>query len=402
MPSLKFVIRKDVINDSGQSNIKLQVSHRHKIAHIATPYYCKPGEINKSGWITGKSTSQTSLNGALGLLYKEYTDAIAEIGPEIRDLPIQSLVARLKVTQGQDLDFFVYTRERIARLKKEKRYSVAELYEYTRKHLQEYRVSETLLFKEITPSLLMGFEKHLRSGGASNNTLRNYMCNIRAIFNHAINDNKVKREISPFFEYRILRIEKKKPKAIDIPDIKRLIQVQSYLTRAQQRDLDIFFLIFYTGGTNLKDLLYLKHGSFYKDRIIYDRFKTGREYSIRIFPEAKEIRDRYQGKKYLLSFIEKKNAITPADRAGYECKDLLKNVNKNLKQVGKQCGIQLPLRTYVARYSFATIASKLGISKDIIAHILGHGENTMTDLYIDFNEEAADLAIRQVIDSLKS
>lgn len=401
MPSLKFVIRKDVINDSGQSNIKLQVSHRHKIAHIATPYYCKPGEINKSGWITGKSTSQTSLNGALGLLYKEYTDAVANIGPEIRDMPIQSLVSRLKVTQGGEIDFYIYTRERIARLKTEKRYSVAELYEYTQKHLQEYKVAETLLFKEITPSFLIGFEKHLRLGGASNNTVRNYMCNIRAIFNHAINSRKVKREISPFFEYRIIRIEKKKPKAIDAGDIKRLIQAQPYLTRAQQRDLDIFLLIFYTGGTNLKDLLYLKHGSFYKDRITYDRFKTGREYSIRIYPEAAEILTRYQGEKYLLSFIEKKIAITPAGRAGYECKDLLKNVNKNLKQAGKGCGIALPLRTYVARYSFATIASGIGISKDVIAHILGHGENSMTDIYIDFNEEAADLAIRKVIDSVK-
>jgi len=79
---------------------------------------------------------------------------------------------------------------------------------------------------------------------------------------------------------------------------------------------------------------------------------------------------------------------------------LLKNTNKYLKKAGEKTGIQLPLKTYVARYSFATIAAKQGISKDVIAHILGHGIDTMTDLYIDFDQDIADKAVRQVIDSV--
>ena len=65
-------------------------------------------------------------------------------------------------------------------------------------------------------------------------------------------------------------------------------------------------------------------------------------------------------------------------------------------------GVELMLKTYIARYSFATMASKAGVSKDVIAHILGHGEDTITDLYIDFDEDAADTALKKVIDAIKS
>lgn len=42
--------------------------------------------------------------------------------------------------------------------------------------------------------------------------------------------------------------------------------------------------------------------------------------------------------------------------------------------------------------------SQLGHTKDTIAAALGHGETTVTDIYIDFDQNKVDAANRKVLD----
>lgn len=56
------------------------------------------------------------------------------------------------------------------------------------------------------------------------------------------------------------------------------------------------------------------------------------------------------------------------------------------------------LSTYWARHSWATIAASLDIPKETIAAALGHGGNTVTDIYIDFDQRKVDEANRRVLD----
>ena len=90
-------------------------------------------------------------------------------------------------------------------------------------------------------------------------------------------------------------------------------------------------------------------------------------------------------------------------------KDYTLKLNSVLKRIGevKRVGlggkkIYKPLfpniSTYWARHSWATIAASLDIPKDTIAHALGHGNNTVTDIYIDFDQKKVDEANRRVLD----
>lgn len=56
------------------------------------------------------------------------------------------------------------------------------------------------------------------------------------------------------------------------------------------------------------------------------------------------------------------------------------------------------LTTYYARHTWATIAASLDIPKETIAAALGHGGNTVTDIYINFDQKKIDDANRKVID----
>ena len=90
-------------------------------------------------------------------------------------------------------------------------------------------------------------------------------------------------------------------------------------------------------------------------------------------------------------------------------------MNDALKQIGevKRSGLggkkeRRPLfpdlTSYWSRHTWATIAASIDVPKDIIGRALGHSWacNTVTDIYIDFDDAKIDKANRQVIDFLNS
>ena len=96
-----------------------------------------------------------------------------------------------------------------------------------------------------------------------------------------------------------------------------------------------------------------------------------------------ELIEKYRGKKYLLNFMDKaKNYKSQAYLINYH--------------LGK---IHPGLTTYYTRHSWATIARKIGISKDDIQLALGHNIKSLTDIYIDYDMmlERIDRANEEVI-----
>lgn len=165
----------------------------------------------------------------------------------------------------------------------------------------------------------------------------------------------------------------------------------------EEQYLDMFKLVFLLVGINMVDLLKLK-GITSEGRIEFARAKTKRHYSIRVEPEALQLIEKYRGTNYLLS---------PLDRYANH-KDYLRRTNKALQRLGgttqgkqgaKTYKPLFPeLTTYWARHTWATIAASLDIPKETIAQALGHGGNTITDIYIDFDRRKVDEANRRVID----
>lgn len=189
-------------------------------------------------------------------------------------------------------------------------------------------------------------------------------------------------------------------RAMDIQELRILLNypVEPYL----KRYVDIFFLNFYLIGINMTDLCHALHSDIRSGRLYYNRDKTGKLYSIKIEPEASDILDSYKGKEYLLNILD--------DNKDYH--DFLQRMNKNLKRIGpvtllphgkKVIEPLFPkLSTYWARHTWATIAHRIGVSKEIIALALGHGKKDVTDRYIDYDMSKVDDANRLVIDWLWS
>ncbi|HUX56266.1 MAG TPA: site-specific integrase [Bacteroidales bacterium] len=395
MASLKPVLKNDFIKADGKVNIKIRISHDGKTRYIKTPWDIKPRFMNQDGTINNKYPGQSKLNMALYLLLTEYNGILEGIGKDIIYMDINTIVNKLRRHQESGEGFIRYIKERIRTLKSEKRFSYAETYEATIKHLEACTGKKEILFKEINLEFLNRFERYLLGKDKKINTVRIYLNNIRAVFNHAIDNDIIKQELFPFRKFRV-KEERTAKRNLDAGEIRKLLSQE--LSPARQRALDLFMLSFYLLGMNFKDMLFLTPKSVSKGRIIYRRYKTGGEFSVKIQPEAKALLDKYKGERYLLRFMEGKNL----KRKTEPYKDIVRDTNFLLKKIAKQAGMDIPLSTYFARHSWATIASSIGISRDIIRYALGHDIKTTTDIYLEYDYSQVDQANERVINKLKS
>ncbi len=395
MASLKPVLKNYFVKESGKSTIFIRISHDGKTRYIKTPWEIESRFMNQDGTINGKYPGQAKLNLALYSLLSEYNGILDNIGKDIINIDINTLTNKLRRHQGSGEGFMKYIKERIKILRSEKRFSYAGTYEATIKHLKDFTNREEILFKEINLDFLNRFERHLATKGKRINTIRIYLNNIRTVFNHAIDNDIIKQELFPFRKFKV-KEEMTMKRNLDVEEIKKLLSQNLSLPR--QRALDLFMLSFYLLGINFKDLLFLTPENLFKGRIEYIRAKTGTKLSVKMQPEALRIIDKYKGEKYLLRFMDYQNP----KRKTVAYMDVVKETNKLLKKICKKAEMDIPLSTYYARHSIATLAYNMGIQESTISEILGHKYGSrMTNIYIERDTKRIDEAQRMIIDSLK-
>lgn len=249
---------------------------------------------------------------------------------------------------------------------------------------------EELTWEEVDVAWLRRFEAFLAKT-ASVNARAIHLRNIRAVFNYAIDEERT--TLYPFRRFRIKK-EKTRKRALTVEELREIVQLDLPADLALHRD--IFLLIFCLIGINMVDLSQLTEVK--RGRIEYRRSKTGAPFSIRVEPEAKKLIARLRGQTHLVKVFD-----TYKDHKSYIAKH-----NKALKKLGRvHIGKQgrrtyepicEDLTSYWARHTWATIASHIGIEKDTIQHALGHADNSVTGIYIDFDDSKIDEANRKVLD----
>ena len=252
---------------------------------------------------------------------------------------------------------------------------------------------EKIRFEDITKEWLISFDSFLAKTSPSKNARNIHFRNIRAVFNAAI-DN----DVTAYYPFRKFKIQ-------SVPTIKRALTVEQLrllfnyeVEKYQEKYRDMFKLIFCLIGINTVDLLHLTLNNINNGRIEYRRAKTGRMYDLKIEPEAKLLIEKLRGEKYLVNVLDSYK----------DYRNYVKRLNDNLQLIGetfmdkrgkkKRKPVFPNITTYWARHTWATIAAELDIPKETIAAALGHGGNTVTDIYIDFDRKKVDEANRRVLD----
>ena len=270
--------------------------------------------------------------------------------------------------------------------------STKELYYYSLRRIEQFdKYIATRSIDEIGIPWLTRFESWLAQTNSKN--ARNILLrNIRAVFNYALDCEYTTNY--PFRRFKI-RPEATRKRAMTVEQLRSLAvyPVEDY----QVFYRDMFVLMFCLIGINVVDLYSL--GGIVDGRVEYRRAKTHRLYSIKVEPEAQAIIDKYHGTKNLLCIADR---WTTHSQFGKQMNKALKRMGE-MQRVGRGGKkvlepIVTGLTTYWARHTWATIAASLDIPKETIAHALGHDNDTVTDIYIDFDKRKVDEANRKVLD----
>ena len=73
-------------------------------------------------------------------------------------------------------------------------------------------------------------------------------------------------------------------------------------------------------------------------------------------------------------------------------------INKSLKQIATLSGLDIPLTTYVARHTYATVLKNSGVPVAIISEALGHESESITQTYLkSFENEVIEAANQNLI-----
>lgn len=268
-------------------------------------------------------------------------------------------------------------------------------YERTVKHLEAFIAKgNTDVLDEINKAWLTGFDNYLAESNPSPNARALHFRNLRAVFNYAIDEELTGNY--PFRRFKIKTVKTDK-RSLSVESLRQILTYPVEEWQVAYRDM--FKLSFMLMGINFADMLNLCKSDMREGRIVFNRHKTARLYSMKVEPEAMALIEKYAGEKHLLSIMDCRK-----DYLQY-----VRQTNNALRKIGdcERSGlggkkthnaICPDLSTYWARHTWATIAASLDIPKETIAAALGHGGNTVTDIYIDFDRKKVDEANRKVLD----
>ena len=397
------------IKSDGTKNIKIRIYHNKSSQYISTPYYIDEKYI-KEGVVSIEYRDSELLNFELGNLVQKFRAVCLKLGVDrvsrMSCTEVKEQILASMEPEYEYIDFIAFADKVIEKTEKEK---TKEWYRTSINALIWFYGRNKIDIRDITAQRINELKDQLAIKGQNGKPLQpgaisNYLRGIRAIFNKA-------RDFYNNVDYDIIRVPndpfsskvkipkyRRSRKSLSVEDIIRIRDGQFSTERANMAR-DVFMIMFYMMGINVKDLYSIK--KVVRGRLEYERSKTETEdniyrfpLSIRIEPELEVLVRKYSDIAFLSYFR----------RQYCDYRNFMKAINKGLDVISCELNLHCKLTSNWARHSWASIArNKAGVPKADIDFCLGHVNNDykMADIYIDIDYSVFDKSNRAVLDVLK-
>lgn len=383
MATLLYYLDVRSKNKQGLHSLKLAINHKSRTAYLPLNIYLSKAQWDSNAQKVIAHPNKLNINKTLALKKLDIEDYILELNKtkRVSNLTAQELKELIaqKDVETDDTIYFIdcYNKFLSTKIKD----NTIACYTTLLTQLKLYNPKiDAISIHDINNDFVRGFIAHLHQHNVHDNTIKNYYARLRAIVNFAY-DEKIIDNVT--FRTIKLNTSPTKKRSFTIDEFRAIFLTQP-TNEKEKYILDIFKLTFYLIGINYVDLI-SEDTIINRGRVEYIRHKTHKFYSIKLQPEAKEIIDYYHVDKGIF-------APYNDDYKTYD--NGINFVNKNLKRI-----FNIDFSMYWTRHTWATLASSLDISKDVIAQALGHTK-TVTDIYINFDTSKVDKANRMIIDYL--
>jgi len=312
-------------------------------------------------------------------------------------LTIQGLKDLLFV-KADTSSFYSLIEAQIKELEGEGRFGSASTYKDTYSAVKRFMKGKDVPLSGIDKNWLVRFKKFLKPN-CQITTINIYLRCTRRIFNIAIGNNIINRDLYPFGGGGgQIKIGDANPKKRALTKDEMLSMINLDVSGHMQDSQNYFTFSYLTRGMNFKDMALLRWDMNIKgNRIEYIRSKTENKDNVESIsiPIGKRIDE------ILASYTESENYIFPIiidlklneKTKRYRIQNARKKTNKQIKEIAGMAGVKNPdeITFYTVRHTYATVLKRHGESVEMISELLGHEDISTTQRYLKkFSDDVKD------------
>lgn len=374
---------------SGLHNVKIAVYHKTEKKFFGTAIDISKGDFKQvseaiKGNLNLRRDDKIRVKEILQGRLNEAQNICEDLGNRFSYFRFNEIYSDTK-TKSDSLEFLF---DEFIKLKYEKgKIGTAKSYNNAKQSFLAFSPNASIT--DITVSFLERYQAYMTKKQRSRTSIGIYIRSLRTIYNRAINANLVNSSDYPFGKGKYdIPAPKGRKMALEAEELLKLFEYNPE-SEAEQKALDFFWISYYANGMNFKDLILLRKSNFYSDEIIFKREKTKDKDPKYIHVEITDSLERLIAKNRVLTIGKDPlifDIISEHDNLeeqNNKLRQFIKTTNKYLKRIALKLNLSIPVTTYTARHSFASVAQRQGISVGEISEALGHSNIKTTANYLN-------------------
>lgn len=383
--SVRLMLNKGRRLNNGTYPLVFQVIHSRRKKLLYTGFRLKEEAFNEveEKIVDGRdatltATDITKMNRELRKMKNMIHTRIRQLERTTESFTVEDVLAQFAhANVRQQFYILRYIDTQIERKKKLKKEGTAAAYKSTRSSLTKFLDGSDIRMSAIDLRFIRRYEDFLYNNGVAENTVSYYLRNLRTLYNQAVVDG-----YHPHGEYPFVKAQTRPAKTVKRALSREDLQALANLKLEDAPELkfarDLYLFSFYAQGMAFVDIVLLKKSDIYNGVLTYSRHKSKQFIRIAVTPQMQELMDKYETEgKYVFPIIRDNSS---SEYTQYRL--ALGRINRHLKRIAAMIDVKIPLTTYTARHTWATLARDCGAPVSVISAGLGHTSEEMTRIYL--------------------
>lgn len=383
MATIRLKFRPSSVPEA-KGTLYYQVIHKRKVKWISTEHHIYADEWNEETMTIAVANGERKA--ALALMqckidwaFRRWQTILARIERSQKDYTVEELCETFSKEQTYKT-VFVFMQEQVTKKEQMKRLGTAHTYGNAYRRFKAFREDMDLTFDELSPDMIECYEAWLIDRRLKQNSIRCYLRTVNTLLCKAAAEGLLNN--TNLFSHVRLSYVKTTKRAISEKELKVIANLELPEGSTMALARDIFMFSFYMRGMPFVDIAYLRKTDLRNGMWTYCRRKTNQCLMVEWEMAQQKILDHYahqtKNESFLLPIIKKEDGT---EYKQYQRMQI--NINRALKKIGEMAELKMPLTTYVARHTWASVARDMNIPIAIISEGMGHNSIKTTQVYLN-------------------